>query len=406
MDLTSNHPFWTIKNGIGAMFPPMEADVTCEVVIVGGGVTGALAAEELSRHGVSVCLLDKRDVGSGSTSASTAMLQYEIDTHLVDLSAMHGWELGRAAYRACYESIDAIETTISRLGHGDCGFTRRNSLYLASEEKDAAVLRDEARARINAGIHVSILSPEEIRDKFGFEAPLALLSEQAAEVDSYQLTCALLEKAAINGALIYDRTSVERIESETDGVRVYTNRDTEIAARWLIVASGYEAQEMFDTGDFVNLNSSFAIASAPVSDDQAWWQRCMIWESARPYFYLRSDNQGRIILGGEDEPFRCPEARDKLIGSKGKTLAQRFGEMFPDIPFETEYQWAGTFGETDDGLPYIGRLNEYPRCLFSLGYGGNGITYSQIAAQMHSATVRGEAHPLSAVMGFNRRSGK
>jgi glycine/D-amino acid oxidase-like deaminating enzyme len=50
--------------------------------------------------------------------------------------------------------------------------------------------------------------------------------------------------------------------------------------------------------------------------------------------------------------------------------------------FEVAYRWAGTFGETKDGLPYIGQIRQIPRCYFVLGFGGNGITYSVIAAKI------------------------
>lgn len=402
MKLTSEHPFWAQKNGLLSDFPAMENDVTCKVAILGGGITGSLAAEELSRRGHSVCLIDKRDIGWGSTSASTALLQYEIDTHLVALTEKYGWESARAAYRACYESIDRIEQLTERLGAGNCAFRRRPSVYLASTEKDVNDLLEEAGARKRAGIPLTVWNPAEVREHFPFEAPLALVSKQGAEVDPYQLTHALLDAARANGAAIYDRTALRSIECSEREVRILTERETQIVADWVVIATGYEAGEKFDTGSLVNLNSSFAVASAPVAEELAWWERCLLWESARPYFYLRSDDNGRIIMGGEDEPFKSPAIRDKMIAKKAERLESRFADMFPDIPMEVEYAWAGTFGETADGLPYLGERKEYPRCLFALGYGGNGITFSEIAARMHAETIEGRRHSLDPVFKFER----
>lgn len=90
MDLVSPAPFWPMKDGILGSYPPLRQNVTCDVAVLGGGVSGALVAERLSREGLSVVVLDKRHVGAGSTSASTALLQYEIDTPLVDLIKMYG----------------------------------------------------------------------------------------------------------------------------------------------------------------------------------------------------------------------------------------------------------------------------------------------------------------------------
>ena len=47
-----------------------------------------------------------------------------------------------------------------------------------------------------------------------------------------------------------------------------------------------------------------------------------------------------------------------------------------------DWRWGGTFGETEDGLPYIGTARQFPHGYFALGYGGNGITFSWIAANL------------------------
>jgi len=101
MDLKSGYPFWAIKNGLMHAFPPLQADLRCDVAIIGGGITGALIADELAAHGHDVGVVDQRDIGWGSTSASTALLQYEIDTHMVDLAKRNGEDDAVLAYQAC-----------------------------------------------------------------------------------------------------------------------------------------------------------------------------------------------------------------------------------------------------------------------------------------------------------------
>ena len=60
------------------------------MLVVGGGITGALIADALSHHGHEVAVIEQRDIGWGSTAASTALLQYEIDTHLLELAQRYG----------------------------------------------------------------------------------------------------------------------------------------------------------------------------------------------------------------------------------------------------------------------------------------------------------------------------
>lgn len=75
MDIRSYQPFWLQKNGLVKSYPSLQENITSEVHIVGGGITGALMAYSLIKEGKSVCIIDKRDIAYGSTSASTAMLQ-------------------------------------------------------------------------------------------------------------------------------------------------------------------------------------------------------------------------------------------------------------------------------------------------------------------------------------------
>src|SRR6476620_7623721 len=73
MDLKSGTLFWPDRDGRLGHHPRLRNDLRCDVAILGAGLTGALAAYTLSAEGFDVVVLDKRDVGRGSTSASTAL---------------------------------------------------------------------------------------------------------------------------------------------------------------------------------------------------------------------------------------------------------------------------------------------------------------------------------------------
>lgn len=401
MDLTSDHPYWTLKNGILANYPPLTSDQSCDILVLGCGITGALIAEALTADGHDVVMMDSREVGRGSTSASTAMLQYEVDTHLIDLIDLHGREQAELAYQACHESIDLIEQRVQSLGI-DCGFTRKESVYLASRARDVPTLRKECAARQAMGIQVTEWSEQDVKERLGFSRHGALHSVQAAEVDPHRLAHGLLSAVQKRGGRIFDRTKLLGIDYEMNGVIARTARGPEVRAKRVVVAMGYETETLFETADLVSLHSSFALASEPLPVERQWWHRCLLWETARPYFYLRTDSDDRIILGGEDVPFRSAAARDKLLPAKTRKLEEHFAGMFPDSGMETAYSWAGTFGETEDGLAYIGNFRKHPLCLFALGFGGNGISYSVIAAEILRKEVRGELHRYSKTFRFDR----
>jgi glycine/D-amino acid oxidase-like deaminating enzyme len=138
-------------------------------------------------------LFDKRAVGKGSTSASTALVLYEIDTPLVELIRMRGKTAAVRSYQCCLKAI----TTLEKLVNGwrnRCGFQRRPSFYLASRKSDVADLKKEFVARRKAGFRVKYLTSAESKRCF-LLGPGAILSADAAEINPLALTCQLVRAA-------------------------------------------------------------------------------------------------------------------------------------------------------------------------------------------------------------------
>ncbi|HEU4779504.1 MAG TPA: FAD-dependent oxidoreductase, partial [Steroidobacteraceae bacterium] len=131
----------------------------------------------------------------------------------------------------------------------------------------------------------------------------------------------------------------------------------------------------------------------------------LIWESARPYVYVRGTPDGRVLIGGGDVPFKNAAARDLLLPRQVRRLGEQYEELFGAEMPRVAHAWAGSFAETRDGLPLIGRVPGMDaRLQFALCYGGNGITYSVHAGDMIRAGIEGREHVLEPVFGFARRA--
>ena len=92
----------------------------------------------------------------------------------------------------------------------------------------------------------------------------------------------------------------------------------------------------------------------------------------------------------------------RALPAKAKALEQAFRKLFPAIHFRTDFKWAGTFASTKDGLPYIGCLPNKPHTYFALGFGGNGITFSVLAAQIITRMALGLQDDDARLFNFNR----
>jgi glycine/D-amino acid oxidase-like deaminating enzyme len=401
MDLKSGYPYWAIKNGLMQAFPPLQADLRCEVAVIGGGITGALIADELAGNGHEVALIEQRDVGWGSSSASTALLQYEIDTHMIDLAKRYGEADAALAYGKCAEAIDMLQDKARDIR--DVDFAWMDSLYYASKRRHASVLREEFALRLRHGFRVELLEREELLARYAVDAPVAILSHQAARIDPYRMAYRLLARLQKRGSAIFDRTRIESIQATSRGVVMRTEQGHTIRAGHAVLAAGYANQHWLKKKVAQN-RSSYAFITDPIDDEALGpLKQTMVWESARPYLYMRSTGDGRLLVGGEDDSVDIPAKRDARVEKKARRLSKKVADLFPHLPLAPAFAWAGTFAETEDGLPFFGAHAQHgPRLLFAMAYGGNGITYSMLGAGLLRASIEKRKHPLSGLFRFER----
>src|SRR6187399_3571188 len=398
--IRSSEAYWLMRNGIGDAGSALHESVDCDIAIIGAGITAALVADALIATGKRIVVLDSRDIAQGSTAASTALLQYEIDTHLVELTGLLGADAAMRAYLACAASFPLLEQRFPEL-LPLAGFERRESLYLASDEKSVPVLRAELAARRGIGLACEWLDGEAVRGRFGCQRPGAILSALGAQVDPYRLARGLLAGCVRHGLRLFARTKVIQIEEQGEQLKLRTAAGHTVTASHVAVCAGYESLDFLPEG-FANVHNTFAVVTEPLTRGGLATMPLM-WESARPYLYLRSTPDGRLIVGGADVPFKNAGARDLLLPRQVRRLEDQYQSLFGEALPPVAFGWAGSFAETRDGLPLIGRVpGMNPRLQFALCYGGNGITYSVHAGDMIRAGIEGRPHALDDVFGFGR----
>ena len=166
--------------------------------------------------------------------------------------------------------------------------------------------------------------------------------------------------------------------------------------------TGYESTEKIDK-KFVRLSPTYAVASEQFNTrNRVLDEGVLLWSTATPYFYMRTTDDNRILVGGRDEDFVSSHKRDELISKKSCQLVKDFQQLIPGVDFKKEFSWAGTFGSTKDGLPVIGPYHKFPNSLFGLGFGGNGITFSLIAARILRDIIKGRLNKDASLFSFER----
>lgn len=384
-------------------YPQLEEDIHCDVLVIGGGEAGSLCSYYLTQNHVNTVLVDRRKIGYGSTSANTGLIQFTNDKSLTSCIHSFGEEKGVRFYKLCEKAVNDLDKISSQLEIFP-DFTRRDSLYYASSEKDVPSLQKEYFTLKKHGFPVTYMRKEEISKKFSFSKPAGIYGTADADINPFKLANGLVHESAKKGMRVYQETEIISQTFGKQEVTFTTKNRKRITAKKAIIATGYETQKQFKRNANAVLSSSYAIVTQPLEEFTGWHNRCLIWETARPYLYMRTTADNRIIVGGMDEPTFQTEKRDSMLLHKRDLLVQEVQKLFPHFPtLRAEYYWSATFGGTHDGLPFIGQQEEYPHCYFALGYGGNGTVYSVIAADIISHLVIKGTHPDAELFRFERQ---
>lgn len=387
-DLRTGRSLWADSLGLGVKTRTLNRAISVDVAVVGAGISGAFVAHELARDH-SVAVLDRRPPLTGSTLASTAMLQWEIDLPLTALARRIGADKAGRAYRRSWEAVKALERIVASEGIR-CGLRPKQALYLAGDAYGHRALEAEAEARNALGLDSRYLGPAALRERFGIERTGAIVSDGSASADPAQLAAGLLRRAGARGARVWSPVEVVQAVSDPDGVTLLTDTGHAVRARHVVYCCGYEFPKGVPTPG-AKVISTWAMASKPRIRCPAWLRDTLVWEGSDPYLYFRMGGDGRLIVGGEDEASATAHEDRAKLKRKCATIAGKLCRLLPEIEFEEDYAWAGAFGESADSLPQIGPVPGEDRIHAVMGFGGNGITYSVIASQVIGKAIRGEA---------------
>lgn len=397
-DLHTSMPLWAATRQISSGHATSPARRSYDVIVVGAGISGSLCAQAMANGSRSVLVVDRREPVRGSTVASTSMIQHEIDIPLHQLIKLIGSEKAARAWRRSASSVDALVDLAQSL-EIDCSMQRKHTLYLAGDEYGSRALKTEVGARDKAGVKAEFCNAARLAGEFGIDRSGAIISSMSASANPAQLAAGMLKAAQMNGAELVSPLWVTDFEETNDGVALATSEGKVLTCGHVIFASGYEFLREMESKSH-QVISTWAIASEPGATYPGWIDDFLVWEGSDPYLYFRSTPDRRIIAGGEDEADPLAH-KDVMKGRrKAKILAEKLNAVAGVEMGRPAYSWAAPFGTTNRGLPIIDTLIAHKRVHAVMGFGGNGITFSMIAAQILSSLIEGHADPDSDLFRF------
>jgi glycine/D-amino acid oxidase-like deaminating enzyme len=371
-----------------------------DVVIVGGGMSGSLCAYTLANEGRKIAVIDKGKMGGGSTLANTGLLQFSNDIMLHELCDQIGTDKAVRFYKLCREAVSQLEE-ISKKLPSSSDFIRRKSFYFASDEGDVSKLKREYDALIKYGFEAEYLTRQEIEEQFPFSKPAGIITHGDAEVNPFQFSRGIIRYLnELDCVDIFEHVTVEDLKEIKNGIEVQTSSGT-FHADHILYATGYE-KPPFLSETRAGLNRSYAIATEPIDDLSAWEDRDLIWETKRPYLYLRTTQDRRILAGGLDEDKPETPQSEEWINNRAERIRIEVEKLFPMLDIKVAYAWGAVFGESVDNLPFIGKHPSKDRIYYLLGYGGNGTVYSMLGSVILRDLIIGRPNDDAEIVKLHR----
>jgi len=384
-------------------FPRAKEDAAADVVIVGAGLTGCATAYACVMAGLRPILIEAARVGQGSSGRSAGLLLPEPGPSFRDIAQAHGIRAARNAFQSWRRaSLDAV-ALLRRLGI-KAGIEPQDALLVGTADDEKA-LRRELSARSEAGLDATFLSRKQLTSSMAVDGAGAIKMRDAFGIDPYRACVGLGGAAARRGARIFERTALTKVRVGRKQVEVVTTSAT-FTAPTVVVTTGMATLEFRQLRRHFARREGYLVMTEPMPATmrKALGSRGATFaDTHSPRRRVRFTADHRIIVGGADQEETPPRKRDAILVQRTGQLMYELLTIYPAISgLQPEFGWDMSYGQTADGLPYIGPHRNFPRHLFALGSGGDSVTGPFLAARIIVRQLRDSAEKADDVFSWTR----
>lgn len=398
MRQTTGYSYWTNQTGPVRQYPWLASDESCEILVLGGGMTGALLGYRFAEDGNDVCLITKMPVGYGTTAFNSGIMEYDNNLSLVQLGKSIGREQAVDCLERYRDALDSVETLCSGL-EPETGFRRSDVLSYTSDGNHGDFFHTEYLVRRHNGFEVEYLDRAATRDNYSFPVEDGILSSgMGAEIDPYRFSQALLNTASKEyGLRCYENTEAVSIDLQNGHIVVKTGTGRMIHAKRLVMANGLEQNEYLHL--LSGRRAVFTVVTEPVDSFAGYDSRVLLRNDEGSGFHVRTTPDNRLLITGSDSLFSGVDRRfsklaaiEKFAGLRYERLTKTLQEMFCGIGrIVPAYCYAGTYGVTADLLPVIGETGDYPGVYFCMESGPENVLTAEIASDLLMRHYHGES---------------
>jgi gamma-glutamylputrescine oxidase len=372
---------------------PLDGDLTTDVAIIGGGITGASAALHLAEKGYSVAVLEAEQIGWGASGRNGGQALPGFGSGQAKIKSLIGAQNAKKLWDMSVEGVDLLHAQIQRFGipaEPVLGY-----LHAAIKPRQVRELEEAQQELAELGAPVGrILKGDELRGRLASPRYLAALEDfVSGHIHPYNYVLGLAKAAQAAGAKLFSETRVTQV---TPGkiVTVKTERGTVRASFVLTAGGAYLGDLMRPLTGYIMPVGTYIMATEPRDDVPSLIPgNEAVCDLNFVLNYFRRSPDNRMLFGGRVSYSTLPPPSLKA------SMLARAVQVFPQLAnARVEYLWGGNVDISRNRAPHFGRLTE--NILFAQGFSGHGVALTGLTGKIVAEAIAGQAEKFDVFAGI------